>query len=86
MGKQALVTLYARAGCHLCDDALALLQKLAPRYRFRIQVIDIESDDDLLRRYLFEIPVIAIDGEEIAKAPITRTALETTLARTLPQV
>jgi glutaredoxin len=42
------ITLYGRDGCHLCDDARAVLDRVGEPY----DVVDIESDDDLLRRYL----------------------------------
>jgi glutaredoxin len=59
------VTLYGRAGCHLCDDALAALQRIRATAPFVLEEIDIEADDALLRRYLERIPVIALDGEEL---------------------
>ena len=60
-----VVTLYGRPGCHLCDDARVLLERLRATRPFRLEEIDIESDDALLRRYLERIPVIALDGEEL---------------------
>jgi len=45
-----------------------------------VELVNIETDDTLLRRYMFEIPVIAVDGAEVAKAPIYERALEETLA------
>jgi glutaredoxin len=59
------VTLYTRPGCHLCDDARATLERMRSDRPFAIEEIDIESDDDLHRRYLERIPVIALDGEEL---------------------
>jgi glutaredoxin len=59
------VTLYGRAGCHLCDDARAVLQELRARHAFRLEEVDIEADDELFKRYLERIPVIALDGEEL---------------------
>jgi glutaredoxin len=62
------VTLYSRAGCHLCDDARATLERMratGPR-PFALEEIDIESDDELHRRYLERIPVVALDGEELS--------------------
>jgi glutaredoxin len=59
------VTLYGRAGCHLCDDARAALQRFRATVPFVLEEIDIEADDALLRRYLERIPVIALDGEEL---------------------
>ena len=59
------VTLYGRAGCHLCDDARAALERVRARHPFRLDEIDIESDDALFKRYLERIPVVAVDGEEL---------------------
>jgi glutaredoxin len=55
------LTLYGRPGCHLCDDARAVLQRIGTPF----EEIDIETDDGLLKRYLERIPVIALDGEEL---------------------
>jgi glutaredoxin len=60
-----VVTLYRRPGCHLCDDALAVLQRLRAHAPFVLEERDIEADDELLRAYLERIPVIALDGEEL---------------------
>ncbi len=51
-------TLYTRAGCHLCDAALAVLL----RYGLRPDVIDIDHDSDLVARYGDCVPVVLIDG------------------------
>jgi glutaredoxin len=59
------VTLYGRAGCHLCDEARAVLERMRAARPFRLEEVDIESDDALLLRYLERIPVIALDGEEL---------------------
>jgi glutaredoxin len=63
----ARVTVYVRAGCHLCDDALDVLAAVARTDPFALEVVDIEHDGDLHRRYLERIPVIALDGEEVAE-------------------
>ncbi len=54
------ITLYGRPGCHLCDDARAVLDRVGEPY----DLVDIEGDDELFKRYLERIPVIAVDGEE----------------------
>ena len=54
------LTLYSRPGCHLCDDARAVLDRVGEPY----EEVDIESDDALHRRYLERIPVVVVDGEE----------------------
>jgi glutaredoxin len=71
-----LVTLYSRPGCHLCEAAERVIRALMPGAGFDLEVVDIESDDALLRRYMLEIPVVAIDGVDVARAPLTRRLLE----------
>lgn len=78
-GSRPTVTLYSRAGCALCHETEELLRKLAGKFGFETAVVDIETDDDLLRRYMLEIPVVAVAGEVIAQAPIRRAALEEAL-------
>ena len=55
------ITLYGRPGCHLCDDARAVLDRVGEPY----DEVNIEDDDDLHRRYLERIPVVAVDGDEL---------------------
>jgi glutaredoxin len=62
---QPLVTLYGRPGCHLCDDARAALEGLRAELRFDLREVDITADDELHRRYLERIPVVAVGGEEL---------------------
>ena len=59
------VTLYGRDGCHLCDDARRVLLDLRARVAFELVEVDIETDDELHRRYLERIPVVALDGVEL---------------------
>lgn len=54
------VELYTRAGCHLCDQAAAMLD----RYGLSYQAIDIDADDALRARYNECVPVVMIDGKE----------------------
>jgi glutaredoxin len=60
------VTVFVREGCHLCEDAVAVLERLRAADPFEIEQVDIEADDALHRRYLERIPVVAIDGEELS--------------------
>jgi glutaredoxin len=52
------LVLYGRPGCHLCDEARAVLRRIGHPF----EEVDIESDDALMRRYLERIPVVALDG------------------------
>jgi glutaredoxin len=58
------VVLYGREGCCLCDDARGVLESVRGRHPFVFEERDIETDPELLRRYLERIPVVTIDGDE----------------------
>lgn len=70
-------TLYVRAGCHLCEDAGVLLDEMLGREGW--DAIDIGTDDDLLVRYAHRIPVLVVDGREVAELRITRPDIEDAL-------
>jgi glutaredoxin len=74
------ITLYTRPGCHLCEDAADLLDRLADRFSIRVTEINILNDVDLFERYKHSIPVVAIAGGPTLKAPIRAEALERALA------
>ncbi len=61
----AELTVYVRPGCHLCDDALAVIDRIRDGREISLLVVDIEGDPALHARYLERIPVIALDGEEL---------------------
>ena len=65
-----VVTLYSRPGCHLCDVAREQLSALQRTVPFRLREVNIESDADLERRFMLEIPVIALGDEVITAAPV----------------
>jgi hypothetical protein len=74
------LTLYERAGCHLCDEARLLLDQLiGPGTYARV---DVDAHDDLVLRYGFRLPVIALDGVDRLEAPIAAPDLRA-LAREL---
>jgi len=58
------VIIYSRPGCHLCDDAKAVIMSTGCSDQFTLEEVNIESDKELLRKYKHDIPVIAIDGVE----------------------
>ena len=58
------VVLYGRRGCHLCEEARAVLMRVRAEHPFHFAERDIETDERLLRDYLERIPVVTIDGAE----------------------
>jgi glutaredoxin len=58
------VTLYSRPGCHLCDDARAVVEQVCAELGESYAEISIDDDPDLRRRYGEEIPVTLVDGAQ----------------------
>ena len=69
------LVLVTRDGCHLCDDALILLQDLV----FEPELADVDADDRLHDIYDWRVPVILLDDRLIAEGRITRAQLEKAL-------
>jgi len=75
------VTLYSKDDCGLCRKAEAMLRRLQKKSSFELEIVDIENDRSLFDEYWIRIPVIAMDGEEVAAAPLDEKRLEQLLAR-----
>ena len=58
------VIIYSRPGCHLCDEAKAVIQNSGCSDKFILEEVNIESDEELLRKYKYDIPIVTIDGTE----------------------
>ncbi|MGK0400417.1 MAG: glutaredoxin [Candidatus Azotimanducaceae bacterium] len=56
------VQLYTTLGCHLCEQALALLKTLSPELNLSVEEIEIADSDDLVDRYGIRIPVVTRAG------------------------
>ncbi|MBX3424740.1 MAG: glutaredoxin family protein [Pirellulales bacterium] len=58
MSHSRHVVLYTRDGCHLCDEALAILQAqgLEP------ELVDVDADPVLRDQFHECVPVVEIDG------------------------
>ncbi len=69
--------LYTRAGCHLCDEARALVQSLLEdraargRRTAAIRERDIETNPEWERQFFAAIPVVELGGRrlELATSP-----------------
>jgi glutaredoxin len=74
------LTLYGKPGCHLCEEAHAVVLAVRERHPFELEEVDITRDPELEARYRERIPVVAIDGEEAFELVIEATELEKRLA------
>jgi len=56
------ITLLGKPGCHLCDDARVVVQRVADELGVPWDDVDITSDPELQARWWEQIPVTLIDG------------------------
>ena len=58
------LTLIGKPGCHLCDDARAVIGEVLADFDESVSLTELSILDDpaLLEQYVEEIPVLLIDG------------------------
>jgi hypothetical protein len=69
------IVLYSKPGCHLCEDMRALVDGVLEGSGIDVREIDITQDAALFERFRYDIPVLAVDGAEIARHRISEPAL-----------
>jgi hypothetical protein len=60
----ARITLIGKPGCHLCDDARVVVERVASDTGAGWQELSILDDDGLREQYAELIPVVLVDGEQ----------------------
>ena len=78
------VTLYERAGCHLCEEAHRSLRRIGLDRALEITRVDIATDPALERRYLVRIPVIVVGTHELDAAGVADRELAAWIASIEP--
>ena len=63
----------SRSGCHLCDVAEDALARVIGRFSaehpnvgYQVERLDVDQDSDLLARYSEEVPVLLLNGKQLA--------------------
>jgi glutaredoxin len=79
-----VLTLYGKPGCHLCDDARAVVGKALAGRDVALREVDVTLDPALERRYGERVPVVAVDGEELFDYVVDPDALRERLDRVAP--
>lgn len=73
------ITVYTKPGCHLCEDTLAILDRLTPQYGLEVDEVNILDDMALYEQFKHDIPVLDIEEGRLGrlKAPIDEPSLRT---------
>lgn len=63
---QPRVVLLGRAGCHLCDEARVVVADVCAVLEEQWVERDVDDHPDLRARYSDLVPVVIVDGDEVA--------------------
>jgi Glutaredoxin-like domain (DUF836) len=66
--------LLSRPGCHLCEQMRAEVDRLLEGQAHDWEIVDVDSDDELARRWSDTIPVLFVNGRLFAKLRIPKLA------------
>jgi glutaredoxin len=80
---KARVVIYTRPGCHLCDEAKAEIARARCDELFTLEEVNIDTDNELTRRYGYDIPVVTINGAHAFKHRLTAEDFKRELRRAL---
>jgi glutaredoxin len=58
------VRIYTRQGCHLCEEARAVVTAVCAGLGESFDEVDVDSDPALTRRFGDEVPVTFVDGAQ----------------------
>ena len=61
---EARIVLLGRPGCHLCEDARSVIERVAKDLGVTWEERSIEDDPELLAQYAEQIPVTLVDGRQ----------------------
>ncbi len=61
------VTLYTRPGCHLCEEAKAVIAPLLRESGATLREVNVDENPALKERYEWDVPVIFIGARKAAK-------------------
>ena len=70
-----VLTLVGKPGCHLCEEMQAVVEGVLRGTAIQLRELNVEEHPKLEARYVFEIPVLLLEGREIARYRITEAEL-----------
>ncbi len=78
------VTLVVRDGCHLCETAREVVERVAGDLGVGWDEVDVDSDAELRARWSDEVPVTLVDGRQHDFWRVDEARLRAALARPAP--
>jgi glutaredoxin len=78
------IRLLSRPGCHLCDDARAVIERVAGELGVGWAERDITASAEDMREYWDKIPVTFVDGVQVDFWRVSEERLRAALGRERP--
>lgn len=75
--RRRRVTVYTRDGCGLCREAEQVVAREARGHL--VELVDVDADPALQRAYNVRVPVVEVDGVEVAEGRVPPGAVRTAL-------
>jgi glutaredoxin len=76
MNESIRVEIYSRPGCHLCDEAKEVIERVRRRIPFDLRIINVEKDPQLEKDYGEKIPVVLIGGSPVFNYQVNEAEFE----------
>ncbi len=73
------IVVLGRRGCHLCDVAHDVVAEVAAATGVRWEERDVDADEELTAVYGAYVPVVLVDGTEVARFRVDAARLKTAL-------
>lgn len=75
------LTLLSRPGCGLCEEMRREVEALLAGRPHEWEIVDVDSDTELARRYGDSIPILFVNGHLFAKIRLPRLSSKLRLLR-----
>ena len=71
------VTVYTRENCHLCEEAIATIRRVAEAegVALDMELVDVDTDDELREEYGERVPYVLLDGSPAFKYRVDEARL-----------
>ena len=63
------ITVISKRGCHLCEEAINVLESLKKSgHSFDLSILYIEDDSNLFDKYWIKVPVVRVNETDVYEA------------------
>jgi glutaredoxin len=62
------ITVISKRGCHLCEQAIDILNSIRSVNAFHLSILFVEDDPNLFDKYWIRVPVVRLNGDDVFEA------------------